>query len=244
MVGHYRVRREFRLFLLGGNMMNGPILAAAMIGLSTVAASAATIDFNVNNGWTNGAQTFSNGTTTVSVEAFLYTRDALPSLYGNPYLASWTGNGGLGICSGSLDNNAPGGCADDDYQVDGTDTNEVAVLNFGSLIVKLTGITFSSVDRNDRYDVFAFGNGTGAAATEADLTKLLPNNCAICTVSDFFLGKGSIFGIGADSANSEFKISSVSFEILPSTVPLPAAGWLLMAGLGGLAALQNRKRAK
>lgn len=219
------------------------LLAAALIGLSVGAASAATIDFNVDNGWTNGTHTFTNGTSSVAVEAFLYTRDTLPSLYGNPYLASWSGSGGLGICSGALDGNAPGGCADDAYQVDGTDANEVAVLNFGSLLVKLTSITFSNVDRDDRYDVFAFANGTGAAATESDLTKLLPNNCAICTVSDFVIGQGSIFGIGADSANSEFKITSISFDIIPSAVPLPAAGWLLFAGIGGLAAVRNRKRA-
>ena len=29
----------------------------------------------------------------------------------------------------------------------------------------------------------------------------------------------------------------------PNVIPLPAAGWLLIAGLGGLAAVKRRKRA-
>lgn len=219
------------------------LVGTAAICLSVGTASAATIDFNIDKAWTNGTHTYTNGTESVSVEAFLYTRDTLPTLYGDPYLASWSGASGLGICSGSLDINAAGGCASDDDHIDGTDTNELALLNFGSLIVKLTSITFAHVDRDDRYDVFAFAAGVAAAATESDLTKLLPNNCTVCTVSDFFLGQGSIFGIGADSASSEFKISSVSFEIIPSAVPLPAAGWLLIGGLAGLGALRSKRKA-
>lgn len=219
--------------------MNSAILvAAAAMTLCASTANAATINFNVDKSWTNGAHTYSNGTSTVSVEAFLYTKDSLPTLYGNPFLGSWSGANGLGICSGAL---SAGDCTDDDFHVDGSETNEVAVLNFGSLIVKLTGITFSHVDRDDRYDVFAFADGTGAAATESDLTKLLPNDCAICTVSNFVLGQGSIFGIGADSANSEYKIQSITFDIVPAMVPLPAAGGMMFVGLAALSALRRRK---
>ncbi|MDZ4135000.1 MAG: VPLPA-CTERM sorting domain-containing protein [Paracoccaceae bacterium] len=219
------------------------VATVAAIAFCESTASAATIDFDVNKDWTNGAHTYTNGVDSVSVEAFLYTKIDLPTLFGNPYLASWSGDAGLGICSGSLSSSEATGCALDDHQVDGADKNEVAVLNFGSLIVKLTSIVFSNVERDDRYDLFAFANGIGAAATESNLTKLLPNNCSICSVSDFFLAQGSIFGIGADSANSEFKIKSISFEVIPAQVPLPAAGWMLIAGLGGLAAVRNRAKA-
>lgn len=216
--------------------------ALAALYLSMGSASAATISFDVDKDWTNGAHVYTNGTQSVSVEAFLYTRDDLPTLYGNPSLASWSGSGGLGICSGSLSAEESDGCASDDHFVDGRGTNEVAILDFGSLLVKLTGITFSNVETDDRYDVFAFANGTGLAATASSLLNLLPNDCGICSVSNFFLGQGSLFGIGADSANTEFKIMSVSFDVIPAAVPLPAAGWMMIGGLSGLAALRKRKK--
>jgi hypothetical protein len=203
-------------------------------------ASAATIDFNVAKDRSQGALIYSSGSQSVSVEAFLYTNyvDGLPTLYGNPYLASWPGEAGLGICSGTVD--AAGNCSEDE-QVDGAGDNEIAVLDFGSLIVQLTSITFSNVERDDRYDVLIFGNGTAAAATEAQATILLPNDCSTCTVSDFVIGQGSIFGIGGFSANTEFRIKSVSFEVVPQVVPLPATGVLLIAGVGAIASLRRRK---
>jgi len=42
-------------------------------------------------------------------------------------------------------------------------------------------------------------------------------------------------------ARTRFNGASISFEPVPA-VPLPAAGWLLIAGLGGLAALRRRSR--
>ena len=34
-----------------------------------------------------------------------------------------------------------------------------------------------------------------------------------------------------------------SYSVVPSPVPLPAAGWMLIAGLGGLVAMKRRKKA-
>ena len=44
-----------------------------------------------------------------------------------------------------------------------------------------------------------------------------------------------------DQGNARFDTAGLSYELPP--VPLPAAGWMMIAGLGGLAALRRRKRA-
>ena len=54
----------------------------------------------------------------------------------------------------------------------------------------------------------------------------------------FFIGTGSRDNVGPVVTNVRLDISAQG----PAPVPLPAAGWLLLAGLGGLAALK-RKRA-
>lgn len=40
-----------------------------------------------------------------------------------------------------------------------------------------------------------------------------------------------------------FRISQVSYELAPAPIPLPASGLLLLAGLGGIAAMRRRQRA-
>ncbi len=42
----------------------------------------------------------------------------------------------------------------------------------------------------------------------------------------------------------EYKIKKIKvyYERPPNVIPLPAAGWLLIAGLGGLAAVGRKKR--
>jgi hypothetical protein len=49
--------------------------------------------------------------------------------------------------------------------------------------------------------------------------------------------KDNLEGLGG--VNYAFTVSNVA----PSTVPLPAAGWLLVAGIGGIAAMRRRKSA-
>ena len=54
---------------------------------------------------------------------------------------------------------------------------------------------------------------------------------------------GTIIGIGAFSETSAFKVRSLTVEYHePDPIPLPAAGWLLLAGIGGLGVMKRRSR--
>jgi len=226
------------------------LAAAVVVG---GAASAATINFNVNSNWTYGSRTFTTGANSVSVEAFTYGNATHPTLQGNPALASWSGSsGGLGICSDLRSNSTGTNDSDrcrESHQVDGSGSNEMAVLNFGTRVVQLTSITFASAystgsNGGDQFDLFTFGNGTGAQATGSLLDRPVTCSGGVCTANLTSFGLvGSIFGVGAYDWDSAFKIRSISFEDAPSVVPLPAAGWALLAGIGALAAVKRRRKA-
>lgn len=53
---------------------------------------------------------------------------------------------------------------------------------------------------------------------------------------------GDVIGLGAFSS-SYFKVRSMTVSYEVPAVPLPAAGWMLFAGLGGLAAMKRRNKA-
>lgn len=228
--------------------MNVRTLISAIVlsaGLST-AAGAATINLNVNKGWSTGAHSYTNGSETVTAEAYQYNAGLPPTLFGDPAIASWGGwNGGIGVCSGTVGQGGTGGCSGDAHTVDGSNPNEIVVFDFGSTVVDLTGITFAYVDDNDEFDVFTFGNGAGAAATDWAIDRSLPNNCSVCFTTNFNVDPGSVFGIGAFAGNSEWKIKKIHYNVI-STIPLPAGLPLLLGGLvvlGGVGAARRRPAA-
>jgi hypothetical protein len=153
----------------------------------------------------------------------------------NPWTAIWGGDhGGVGVCSYKTAD----WCNWDQHTVDGWHGNDIAVIDFGDTVVKLTSITFSYADYNDKFDVLAFGNGVGSSATDYQW-DIHTGSGGVTTVALSGLDTGSVFGIGAFHKRSEFKVQAIHYSV----VPLPAAGWLLLAGVGGLAALKRRKTA-
>ena len=48
---------------------------------------------------------------------------------------------------------------------------------------------------------------------------------------------GNLFNYGTAAFVSDFR-----FDVAPAPIPLPAAGWMLLAGLGGMGWMARRRR--
>lgn len=127
---------------------------------------------------------------------------------------------------------ADGGLLEAD-EVDGFFGNDVLVFSFDTR-VRINSVSFAPQDIESN-DQFAFGSVSGSTFTRvADFTD-------VSTPFDMsFFGSdaiGEAFGIGAIGSDDNFSITAMDV----AAVPLPAAGWLLIAGLGGIAAMSRRK---
>ena len=164
---------------------------------------------------------------------------------------------GLGACS-----DLSGSCNSDNHQVDGNG-DEIIMLSFsdvnGAKSVTLESATFGAVYPNDD---FAFGvysvisQGTGGVPSFFDSHEGLPTGTGPLDLASYVFGDpniaaqtSSIFGFGATGYNDDYKLYSVtvSWDVPDddmSPVPLPAAAWMLMAGVGGLGALKRRSKKK
>ena len=145
--------------------------------------------------------------------------------------------GGLGV-NGSPDT-TPG-------QIDGFPyfSSESLTLDFGR-DVEWNSITFGLWDVNDdvrfTYDGGTFTYGPGNSASTVALGGVVSQSLKITAYGQ--LGQDGWVGsfwkgfeyVGFDGLT----VASVDVNV----VPLPAAGWMLFAGLGGIAALKRRKRA-
>ncbi len=120
------------------------------------------------------------------------------------------------------------------------DPDEMVIFDFGTEEVLLSSITFSLMGSDDDFDLAIFDGGSTAtpASYSADVNFGADgrNGWYTYTFSAPVL-VGTLFGIGADGASDEFLIASIEV----SAVPLPAAGWMLLAGIAGLFGMKRRK---
>jgi hypothetical protein len=140
---------------------------------------------------------------------------------------SLIGNGSFSPGPGSGDEFGPGDTARDGLELDGepVDFGETNTFTFLSLPV---GTLFVSLKQSTNFELFrvpdSFLNGS---ATSFTLTHSLVPNGSTSHLSTF---KGTGYTPPPDDED-------------PPPIPLPAAGFLLIGGLGALAALRRRRRA-
>ncbi len=118
-------------------------------------------------------------------------------------------------------------------QVDGSPllTSEYITFSF-AWAVKLLSFDLLGIDSNDNYDISINGGGFVNS-----LIALTSNPVGINNVTSFTVrASGTLFQDGFPG-NDEFSLKSVNV----ASVPLPAAGLLLLGALGGLSALRRRK---
>jgi hypothetical protein len=212
--------------------------AAVSVFALTGAASAATIQFNTPTGWTSGDRVFTNGTESVTVNAATHVNGQ--QLNFGASVASWSGSaGGLGVCSDLRHSQCR-----EEHTIDSNGPDEVVTLDFGSLVVELLSITFAYVNRDDDFIVYSYGTSFTNLLLSSE-ERALPNTCSTCTTTNFLSVAGSLFAIGVGGHGDTLKLQAITFNVLPppSAVPLPAAGWMLLVGLGGLAAWGRRRSA-
>ena len=227
-------------------------LAAAALGTFTSGASAATVksfsfDFSCGDGVPCDIPTYET-----LGSSFTATVDGLSVAVGAGSFASVTSELGI-ITEVAFKDDVrlgryPGGLgvssdAQDSLHIDGSGEQDFVRLAFDRG-VELTGLGFEF-----------FGGGQGVE--EGQFQILLDvNEDGLLGIGDFistpFLAgssvelrtiEGTIWGIAAVRDAEEFKLTGVSVEAVSGevpAVPLPAAGFLLLAGMGGLGLMSRR----
>ena len=121
---------------------------------------------------------------------------------------------------------------DDDDDVDGSNWDDFLSLAF-NVQVRILEVDFGRFGSNDDYRLFYDLSGDNALG-EGDFLTFLQNDDPLTNPPLF---TDDIFGFAATSSNDEWVLKKIKVEV----IPLPAAGWMLLAGVGGLIALGRRK---
>ena len=201
-------------------------IAAMVVGTASYAATE-TFDFTGNyTGTYSTSMSFTGDKgTEIDVSAIFGKRGK----YYHSTVGQWTG-GGLGAC-----NNLGKYSCKEGHTVDGY-KNRDDYLKFSlDHDVTISSITFSDYGNNS-FEVYADG---AFSSHEYDRDNWWSTHASW----DGEIHSGSTFFIGAVERSSGFKVKSITVDYKLSEVPLPAAGFLLLGGLGGLAALKRRNKA-
>lgn len=208
-----------------GALAGGALVA--MAGTASAASVTSVIDLGGSGGYSSSFS-FTDGTVGLTTTGHKLHSDG--SIGDQKTMGQW--GGGLGVKSDRWDQ----------HFVDSNGADEVVKFLFDTA-VKIEKIWFTYVDC---YDDFAFSVfSPGGSVTHFDSDLDIDENGYGYGSYTFASGYVStMFGIGAAGHGDSFKIRKIqfSYDDDPAPVPLPAAGWLMLAGLGGLAAVRRVRR--
>lgn len=215
--------------------------AAAILLSASTAANAASIDFSniATGGLLLGPFNVGGAALTIDADTFNVVQPAsLPifdiTLNNDVDAAVTVDNEGLGVDNG-------GGANPGSDDVDGRNFNDILLFSFDRA-VDLFRIDFDNTDNNDDFVFFAISDAFELAGSIS--VEFFDIGSDGSDEGFFNFGPaiaGTIFGIGAVQNNDNFRVEGMTVEV--SAVPLPAAGLMLLAGVGGLAAMRRRKKA-
>lgn len=208
--------------------------------LAAGAASAATLTQTIDlegNGGVAPAFSFGTGDLGVSVNAYIHEM----GMIGDPINLVQSSTGLGAIYSGDASD-----------KVDGSGGDEIVLFSFDREVT-LEQFSIYHFDTSDDFEVAIYAPqslGGVLKSYMSDVNETAQLCSGACNGAKNDLGTiefdpglvGYSFGIGADEGGDQFKLKSitVSYTSVPS-VPLPAAGWMLIASLAGLAWAGQRR---
>lgn len=181
------------------------------------ASQAATVTFDFTGATAKGSTLgFSSGGIDLTVGANRF-NPKTGAIFGKGMVTE-ASVGGLGEKTGRTDSG----------KLDGDGVKELLQFYF-SQDVTIESVTFELIHKGSKVTGFVDGLmvGTGKVFPSFDLSGL-------GLTEDYF-------GAGAPNKKSAFRISSITVSV-PSSVPVPAAGGLLLSGLGGMSFLRRKRR--
>jgi hypothetical protein len=248
------------------------VAAAAAITMLAGAASAATYSYNFSgfpaNGETRDVASTPAGGPTLTITGDYYTIDGSGAYSGSGSPDVETNSWGL-ISDNYKDCNNYSrsdnvDCGSGEHAIDsaGPEGDEAMVFSFTEA-VRLTSITISWYS-GMAFDVIAGSSlfetialNSYDSTSPAGYTFLFDGTAPELVGSLFAIGTRTIqqcstntrsyngWNNNCTTRESYIKIRGITVETIdqPQVVPLPAAGWLMLAGFGGLAAMRRRKKA-
>lgn len=118
------------------------------------------------------------------------------------------------------------------HTVDGHGRNEYLNLHFSDHL-KLKSVSFNYVSYGSDFVLYTWDGDDWDYEGEAPADG----------GTYHFVGsyEGDQFSIGAEGHHDSWKLAGISVHYM-APIPLPAAGWMLLAGIGGIAAMKRRKK--